>query len=157
MTDQDVSRLSGLLAESYASTLSIVEKIGFDLQIYDDPVWRARDVIWHLAVWDRQVTRSIEAFLAGGQYSIPDFDEHAFNDTSLEEGRQLSLEQLQEDAAQARKNFQDAVERFSPHQLQAEFLYPWGDETGVIDQLVHYMVDHDEEHRQELTSAQPEA
>lgn len=156
MTDQDVSRLSNLLAESYASTLSIVEKIGYDLKIYDDPVWRARDVIWHLAVWDRQVSRSIEAFLSDGQYSIPDFDEHAFNDASLEEGRQLSLEQLLEGAAQARKKFQDAVERFSPHQLQAEFLYPWGDETGDIDQLVHYMVDHDEEHRQEILRAQRE-
>lgn len=154
MTDQDVSRLSDLLAESYASTISIVESIGYDMPIYDEPLWRARDVIWHLAVWDRQVTRSIEAFLADGQYSIPDFDEHAFNDASLEEGRQLSLDQLLEGAAKARKNFQEAVERFSPHQLQAEFLYPWGDETGDIDKIVHYMVDHDEEHRQELTGAQ---
>jgi hypothetical protein len=32
-------------------------------------------------------------------------------------------------------------------------LYPWGDERGDISLLVHYMVEHDEEHLGEILKA----
>lgn len=153
MSNQELSNLSALLVESHASTQKLMETVDLELEIYSDPVWRARDVLWHIAVWDRQVTQSIEAFEFGGQYFIPDFDEHEFNSASINEGRELSLEQVLKGANQARRQFQRAVERFPAEQVDADLLYPWGDESGDIAQLVNYMVDHDEEHRQEILSA----
>ena len=153
MSNQQASDLSDLLAESHAATQKLLETIDLDLQIYTDPVWRARDVIWHIAVWDRQVTRSIEAYQFGGKYSIPDFDEHEFNAAALKEGREISIEQVMKGSNQARQEFHRVVERLSPDKFDAELLYPWGDESGDIIQLVKYMVDHDEEHRQEIIAA----
>ena len=111
MSNQQASDLSDLLAESHAATQKLLETIDLDLQIYTDPVWRARDVIWHIAVWDRQVTRSIEAYQFGGKYSIPDFDEHEFNAAALKEGREISIEQVMKGSNQARQEFSvnDAV------------------------------------------------
>ena len=120
MSNQELLNLSALLVESHASTQKLIETVDLELEIYTDPVWRARDVLWHIAVWDRQVTQSIEAFEFGGQYSIPDFDEHEFNSASINEGRELSLEQVLKGSNQARRQFQQAVERFPAEQVDAE-------------------------------------
>jgi hypothetical protein len=153
MSIEEISNLSASLAESHASTQKLLDKIDLELQIYSDPVWKARDVIWHIAVWDRQVTQSIKAFQNGGKYSIPDHDENKFNAITVKEGRELPVEQVLKGSNQARQEFQRVVERFSPDQLDAELLYPWGDESGDIVQLVNYMLEHDEEHRQEIAAA----
>jgi uncharacterized damage-inducible protein DinB len=153
MSEKQVNRLSASLAESHAALLELLEAIDWELVIYSDPVWQVRDVIWHIAVWDRQVTQSIEAFQFGGQYAIPDFDEDKFNTASIEDSRRLSTEQILKASRQARKQFIALVQGFNEDQLESEFLYPWGDESGNVIQLVEYMVEHDEEHRREITSA----
>ena len=153
MSEKQVNRLSASLAESHTALLQLLEAIDWELIIYSDPVWQVRDVIWHIAVWDRQVTQSIEAFQFGGQYAIPDFDEDKFNTASIEDSRRLSKEQILKASQQARQQFIAKVERFTEDQLESEFLYPWGDESGNVIQLVEYMVEHDEEHRREITSA----
>jgi hypothetical protein len=121
--------------------------------VFEDPEWQVRDIIWHLAAWDRQVAQSIEAFEFGGQYSIPDFDEDRFNEAAIKEGRELSLDQVLKESLRARKEFQRVVERFPGDQLETAFLYPWGGESGDITKLVNYMVEHDAEHRAEISSA----
>ena len=147
------SKIAEKLSQSYAATQSLLDQVDLDLVVYENPVWRVRDVIWHLAVWDRQVTQSIEAFQSGGQYAITEFDEINFNMDSIEDSRQLTGEQVEEESQQARRQFIAAVERFREDQLEADFLYPWGDESGNVTQLVDYMVEHDEEHRQEIIGA----
>jgi len=147
------SKIAAKLAQSYADIQALLDQVDLELVVYENPVWQVRDVIWHLSVWDRQVTQSIEAFQSGGQYAIPDFDEINFNKVSIEESRQLTGEQVEEESRQARRRFIAAVERFSEGQLESDFLYPWGDESGNVIQLVDYMVEHDEEHRQEIISA----
>jgi uncharacterized damage-inducible protein DinB len=147
------SKIAEKLAQSYAATQSLLDQADLEMVVYENPVWRVRDVIWHLAVWDRQVTQSIEAFQSGGQYAIPEFDEINFNMDLIEESRQLTGEQVVEESQQARRQFIAVVERFSEDQLEADFLYPWGDESGNVTQLVDYMVEHDEEHRQEIIGA----
>jgi hypothetical protein len=153
MSSTQISDLVGLLSQSYASTQALLDAVDLEIVVYENPDWRVRDVVWHLAVWDRQVAQSIEAFQIGGKYAIPDFDEHKFNEASVKEGRDLSPEQVLKGSNQARQKFQRAVEQFSSDQIEAEVLYPWGDESGDIDKLVNYMVEHDEEHRHEIRTA----
>ena len=148
-----IADLVDLLAQSHTSTMALMENVDMEQIIYKVPEWRARDVIWHIAVWDRQSTQSIEAFQFGGKYSIPDFDEHEFNAAAVKEGRELSPGQILKGSNQARLQFQHAVGKLSEDQLDVAILYPWGDESGDIAQLVNYMVEHDEEHRQEIKSA----
>jgi hypothetical protein len=147
------TNLAQNLENSYTSIQELISGIDLETPIVENPEWRIREILWHLAVWDRQVAQSIEAFEYGGRYAIPEFNEDIFNQASIEEGRQLSLEQVQKESRRARQEFIRVVERFPPGQLQAELLYPWGDESGDIAKLVSYMVSHDEEHHAEIMAS----
>jgi hypothetical protein len=153
MPSTQTSDLADLLEKSYSATQELLSGIDPDLVVFEDPEWQVRDIIWHLSAWDRQVAQSIEAFEFGGQFAILDFDENGFNEAAIKEGRELSLDQILKESLRARKEFQRVVELFPEDQLEAAFLYPWGDERGDITKLVHYMVEHDAEHRVEISSA----
>jgi len=153
MPSSQTSHLADLLKKSYSATQDLLSGIDPDLVVFEDPEWQVRDIMWHLAAWDRQVAQSIEAFEFGGQYAIMDFDEDGFNEAAIKQGRELSFDQVLEESLRARKEFQRVVERFPDDQLEIAFLYPWGDESGDITKLVKYMVEHDAEHRAEINSA----
>jgi uncharacterized damage-inducible protein DinB len=124
-----------------------------EVPVHADSDWQIRDIIWHIAVWDRQVTKSIRAFKDGGEYSIPALNEDEFNDLAFQEGRKLTVEQIIEDYEQARADFKTSVQELPQEKYSEDLLYPWGDERGDISQLVAYMVEHDAEHRDEIAAA----
>lgn len=150
MTVGEKNRLLDLLTETYSTFLAAVEGSDPEMQVYTDSGWRVRDVIWHLATWDRQVAKSLHAFQAGGEYSIPDFAENDFNDVAFLEGNKLTAKQVYNEWEQAREDFKEAVRDIPIDQFPGDLLYPWGDERGSIAQLVEYMAEHDVEHRDEI-------
>lgn len=152
MPDPDVERLVEKLTSSQLKILKTVEGIDLNTIIYENSAWRTRDILWHIAAWDHQVTKSILAFNENHEYSIHDFDEDGFNQTAYIEGIKLDESHLLDEFNQARQEFKDAVQNFPVDKLSSDFLYPWGDERGNITKLVNYMIDHDEEHRAEIVS-----
>jgi len=150
MTVGEKNRLLDLLTETYSTFLAAVEGVDPEMQVYTDSDWRVRDVIWHLATWDRQVAKSLRAYQAGGEYSIPDFSEDEFNEASLLEGNKMTPQQIYNERDQAREDFKEAVREIPLDQFPGDLLYPWGDERGSIPQLVEYMAEHDVEHRDEI-------
>ncbi|MBK5109055.1 MAG: maleylpyruvate isomerase N-terminal domain-containing protein [Anaerolineales bacterium] len=152
MSSTNIPHLVNQLTQSFAATQAMINKLDLNLVVYADPEWRVRDVTWHLAVWDRQSAKSIQAFVDGSDYAIPNFEEHKFNTSAQLEGRSLTPEQLRRQCQQAREEFKNAVAQVPAGKENTEFMYPWGDESGDVAQLVSYMVEHDEEHRQEINS-----
>jgi hypothetical protein len=152
MPDLQPADLAQNLEKSYSALQDLVTGIDLDLPIAANPGWKVRDILWHLAAWDREVAQAIEAFESGGRYSIPDFDEDRYNQESIDSGRQLSPEQVQKESLSARLEFIRVVERFPPGQMQSSLLYPWGDESGDLTRLVNYMLEHDDEHRFEIAA-----
>jgi hypothetical protein len=150
MSQADQAQLAISLAESYTKLLSTVEKFKLDTVIYDSPSWQIRDILWHIAVWDRQVTKSIRAYQDGSRYAIPDFDEDEFNQRAYLDGIKLTEELLLDECNRVRQDFQQAVVNFPIGEYTSHILYPWGDESGDITTLVNYMVEHDEEHTEEI-------
>jgi uncharacterized damage-inducible protein DinB len=150
MPDPDVERLVESLSRSHLNLIETVEGIDLNTIIYEISTWRIRDILWHIAAWDQQVTKSILAFNENSEYSIPDFDEDEFNQTAYLEGIKLDEPHLLDEFNQARQDFKNAVQKFPVEKLSSDFLYPWGDERGDITQLVNYMIKHDEEHRDEI-------
>ena len=151
MSQGNQSQLVSSLAQSYSKLQSTIKGNDLETVIYEDPTWQIRDILWHIAVWDRQVTKSILAYQDGSMYLIPDFDEDRFNEETYLEGKNLTIQKLIEECDRARQGFKDAVQEFPIGKLSSEFLYPWGDESGDLKTLVDYMVEHDEEHRDEIT------
>lgn len=141
------------LTEAHSATRAILEGVDLEMRVYTDTDWRIRDILGHITTWDREVTKSLRAFLAGTEYVIPDLDEDEFNQKSVLEQRALSTQQIQVEWEQARDDFEEAVRELPYDQFHGDMLYPWGDERGSIAQLIEYMIEHDDEHRDEIVRA----
>jgi hypothetical protein len=141
------------LAESHAAIREVIKGRDLEIRVYTDPDWRIRDVLGHIATWDLEVTRSLQAFASGTEYAIPDLDEDDFNQRTVVEMRKLADQQIITDWENAREGFKQAIQMISGDQFSGELLYPWGDERGDIPLLVRYMVEHDEQHLIEIQKA----
>jgi hypothetical protein len=150
MTTEEKQRLLGLLTDSYAKVLASVEGVDPEMQVNPETDWRVRDIVGHLATWDRESSKSIRAFLEGDEYFIPDFAEDGFNDHEVQEQRKLSAQGVFALWEGARQEFIAAVRDMTLDQFNNDFLYPWGGERGNISTLVEYMTGHDVEHRAEI-------
>ena len=153
MNNRERDLLIDKLAESYTDTRMLIEGIDLDICVYTDAEWRIKDIIGHVTTWDRQVIRSLNAFIAGIEYSIPELEEDSFNQQQVLEKRNMTASQVFIDAEQARKDFIEAVREIPLDRFPGDLLYPWGDERGSIVTLVEYMIDHEHEHRDEIVKA----
>jgi len=153
MTAGDKERLLDLLANAHSILRSTLEGIDPELRVHIDTGWQIRDIIGHIATWDREAAKSIRAFQAGTEYSIPDLDEDVFNQQAASAQRELPIQRLFTELEHARDDFKAAVQEIPPDQFPGELLYPWGDERGSIAHLVEYMVEHDAGHRDEIEKA----
>ncbi len=155
MTVKDKKHLLDLLTKTHSAVRATVTGIDPEMRVYTDTDtdWRVRDIMGHIATWDRQATNSLRAFRAGTEYAIPDLDEDAFNQQAVLEQRELTTEQLFAEWEQAREELKEAVREIPDDQFPGDLLYPWGDERGSIACLVEYMTGHDTEHRDEIVQA----
>ena len=122
MNERDKNHLINGLAETHSSIRAILEKTDLDICIYTDTDWRIKDIIGHIATWDRQVTQSLIAFKAGKEYSIPELDEDAFNQQEVLEGRKMTAQQVLKEWDQSRKDFIEAVQEISLDRFPGDLL-----------------------------------
>jgi len=155
MTVDEKKRLLDLLADAHSALRATVEGVDPELRVHTDTDtgWRIRDILGHIATWDREVAKSIRAFRTGTEYCIPDLDEDVFNHQAALVQRELSAQQAFAEWEQAREDFKAAVQEMPSDQFPGDLLFPWGDERGSIAQIVEYMVEHDTEHRDEIVKA----
>ena len=153
MTSQVQNDLVALLSDTHSATREMLTSAELETRVYGEDGWRIRDIIGHIATWDRQVTRSLNAFNEGGQYTIPNLDEDSFNQQQVLEGRKMTDQEVLKEWEQAREDFIKAVREISIDRFPGDVLYPWGDERGSIATLVEYMTDHDLEHLEEIAQA----
>jgi uncharacterized damage-inducible protein DinB len=153
MTADEKKRLLDLLANAHSVLHTTLEGIDPELCVHTDSGWRIRDIIGHIATWDREVVKSLSAFRAGTEYSIPDLDEDVFNQQAALVQQELTAQQVIAEWEQARDDLKAVVQEMSSAQYPGNLLYPWGDERGSIAQLVEFIVEHDAEHRDEIVKA----
>jgi hypothetical protein len=153
LTLEEKRRLLELLNQTHSEIRATLEGIDLEACVYPDSGWRIRDIIGHLATWDRQVAMSLRAFRAGKEYAIPDLDETAFNEQDVLKQQELTTKQVFEEWEKAREDFKGAVNEVPLDQFPGDLLYPWGDERGTVAHLVEIMTKHDIEHRDEIVKA----
>ncbi len=153
MTAEEKQRLIDLLTDTYSKVLACVQEVDPELQVNPETDWRVRDIVGHLATWDREGSKSIRAFQVGDEYSIPGFDENEFNDHELQEQRKLSAQSVFALWEGARQEFITAVNDMPNDRFGSDLLYPWGDERGNVSRLVEYLTGHDIEHQEEIEAA----
>lgn len=153
MTTGEKKHLLKLLTESHSGLRATIEGIDPERRVYTDTGWRIRDIIGHIATWDRQVAKSLRAYQAGTEYAISNLEENAFNEQAVKEQRSLTAHQVYVEWEQACEDIKDALKEIPLDLFPGDLLYPWGDERGSIAQLVEFMTDHDAEHREEIVKA----
>jgi hypothetical protein len=153
MTAGDKKHLLKLLTESHSATRVTIEGIDPEWCVYTDTGWRIRDIIGHIATWDRQVAKSLQAFRTGNEYSIPGLDEDDYNEQAVLEQRELTTQQIFSEWEQAHEEFKKTIQDMPLDKFPGDLLYPWGDERGSIAHVVEYMIEHNVEHRDEIVKA----
>jgi hypothetical protein len=153
-SSEKVSLLEGL-DKAYLTIQATLEGIDLEMGVYTDSDWRVSDILGHITTWDREVTKSLRAFLAGTQYIIPDLDDDEidFNQQAVLSQRELTTQELMNEWERARDDFKAAISEIPLERFPGDMVYPWGNENGSIATLVSYMIDHDEEHRLEVLKA----
>lgn len=143
------------LSDSHSSLQETLKEIDLDLRVYMDTDWRIRDIIGHIATWDREVTHAIKIYLEGSEYVIPGMvgDETDYNAEKVEEQRKLSTSEILQEWNQAREDFIDAVRQVPTDRLSDELAFPWGDERGSFTLMIEYMIEHNGEHQEEILEA----
>ena len=155
MNIEDRNHLVERLTETQSAIRGILSGVDLTTRAYSDSDWQIRDILGHIATWDREVTKSLRAFLAETEYLTPDLDdeETEFNQQAVLEQRKLSNQQIVAEWEQARNDFKNALNEIPHNLFPGDLIYPWGDERGGIAQLVIYMIDHTDEHRDEIKIA----
>jgi hypothetical protein len=153
MTTEEKQRLVDLLTESQTAIRNLLEGVDLETRIYSEPSWQIRDILGHIAGWDREAAKSLCAFNVGEDYAISEFDENEFNENVVHGQRSWTVEQVLAEWDLAREDFKAAILEILPIKFPGDVLYPWGDERGCVAQLVEYMVEHDAEHRDDIGKA----
>ncbi len=143
------------LIETRSATRTLLEDVDPEMRVYTDPEWRIRDILGHIATWDRQGAKSLRAFIAGTEYFIPGIeeDESDYNEQAVLEQRTFSTQQIFVEWEQARDDLREAIREIPSDQFPGELLYPWGGERGSIAKLIDFLIDHENEHRDEIERA----
>ena len=157
MTAGDKEHLLEILTESHSAFRATIEGIDLETRVYTETSWRIRDILGHIATWDRQVTKSLRAFQAGSEYSITNLEENAFNEQAVKAQQAMTAQQVYMLWEQACEDSKDALKEIPLDLFPGDLLYPWGDERCSIAQLVEFMTGHHTEHRDEIVKAMNEA
>jgi len=106
MSVGDKKYLLGRLIETHSATRAILKGVDLEMRVYTETDWRIRDILGHIATWDRKVAKSLCAFRAGTEYSIPSIngDETEFNERAVLEQRKLPTRQIYAEWEQARED-----------------------------------------------------
>jgi hypothetical protein len=152
MVDQNKKDILKRLAETHKSLDEAIGGLDLDLVIHADTNWKIRDILGHIATWDRVLIHAIDCFLEGSEYVITGMvgDETDYNQDKVLEQRKLPTLHILQEWDQARKDFITAVQKIPADKLNYELAFPWGDERGSLAVMIEYMIDHDGEHKEEI-------
>jgi hypothetical protein len=152
MENQQKGDILKRLAETHKDLEGTIEGLDLDQVIHADTDWRIRDILGHIATWDRVLINAIERFLEGSEYIIPGMvgDETDYNQEKVLEQRKLPTFQVLQEWNQARKDFIEAVQKIPLDKINDELAFPWGEERGSLAVMIEYMIDHDGEHQEEI-------
>lgn len=155
MSAEEKNRLMDQLTETHLATRNVLDEIDLELVVFKDTGWRVRDIVGHMATWDQEVAKSLRDYQAGSVYLIPDLDEEevGYNQRAVDSQQALSNQEIMTEWEQAHDELKQAVQEIPVDRFPGDMLYPWGEERGSIATLVDYMIEHDVEHRDEISKA----
>jgi uncharacterized damage-inducible protein DinB len=142
--------LAGQLHDGRERLMASFEGLSEDEMLQSGPAgdWSVRDILAHVAAWDRAVTASFEQMLKGERPELLDLDEEeieVFNAEHNEADKQRGLEEVLRELSDSREAM---IELLRGVENAALFAPAPGDEHAdmSIAGWLRVQVSHDEEH-----------
>jgi uncharacterized damage-inducible protein DinB len=113
-------------------------------------VWTVKDVLGHLAAWERVCLEPLERFATGRPFeseSIPDHD--AWNAIQAARRRALPVSAILTELQQVRGDLMGAAARLGDDQWRQPLDLPWG-ERATLAHMLSGLAWHEEEHMQAI-------
>jgi len=155
MSVNEKKRLIDSLTEAHLSLRTALYDVDLEMPVYSDDSWRIRDIVGHIATWERVVSKALRAYLAGSEYLVPNPDtyEDEYNEDEVLGQKKLSTQQILNEFGLAHDEFKNALQEIPVERFPGDLLYPWGDDRGDIATMVEEMIEHVYEHRDEILKA----
>jgi hypothetical protein len=159
LSAEEKKRWIDSLTGAHIKLREAIHGVDLELPVYGDTGWRVRDVVGHVATWERVVAKALRAYQAGSVYLVPNPGtyEDEFNENEVLAQQKLSTQQILDEFEAANDEFVKAITDTPNDLFPGDLLYPWGDERGDIATMVEYMIEHAVEHHDEIVNAQQEA
>ena len=134
-----------LLETRRSKTRSALSGLDPEQVVHDDErAWRVRDVLGHLAVWNGEAARSLEAYAGGGEYTcIPsEAKYYEYNGPAADERRRWTMEQVWAEYEVTHDRLRSVIERMPDEKWDEVMRFPWN-ERGTVEQLIQIMMKHE--------------
>lgn len=152
--DEAVNKLRAARKELVES----LEGVGDDEKLRPNAVekWSVKDLLAHIASWDEEILRVIQAFAMQQEprfsYTISERSDFAsWNADQIELRKTRTLEQVQVEFRNARRDLIQVVEGLTDQVLMRQKATPWGKVRSGFD-LLNEIVEHDADHMKDIRS-----
>ncbi len=88
--------------------------------------WTVKEMLAHIAAWDRELVRGLDELLAGRRPALAGYREADFNACAVEASRSLSLEQVLAELGEAHEALVGQIEALSDAQWERSTDHRWG-------------------------------
>jgi hypothetical protein len=145
-TQDEKRRLLALLRERFDEAIAALEGVDYAKVVYIESGWTVKDLIGHVAAWEAEMLKSLEAYAQGREYRIAGFtDDDTFNAQSHARRKDLNANVLMAEWTLLRTTLMQLVETLSNDQLAGSMLYPWGG-RGSASNLINDVIGHQTDH-----------
>jgi hypothetical protein len=121
--------------------------------VYRDSGWRVRDIIAHVAAWEDESARALEAFLRGESYQIPGFvSDEIYNHQAHDRWASVDVAEVWAAWETARTHLKAALGRFDAASASGMLVAPWG-ARGTVRMVIEEMAQHEGEHASHVEAA----
>ncbi len=137
--------LLDLLERTRLETRLVLSGLDPDRVVHDDErAWRVRDVLGHLAVWNVEAARSLNAHARGEEYTCIENSGHYYdyNGPAADERRQWTLDEVWAEYESSHDQLNAAIKTMPANQWDRLMLFPWN-EPGTVEQLIIVMMNHE--------------
>jgi len=143
-------RLIKLLASERFKTMQALRDVNDFTLIYQERGWRIKDILGHIATWEREALATVQAFNAQDSYSLgAELDIEQYNQQQFEQRKSYFPAQIRMDWGMVRRDLQLVINQVPPEKLVEVIDFPWN-EKGTISQMIDILVKHEADHLAEI-------
>ena len=97
--------------------------------IYGD--WTIKDVLAHIAAWDRALVRGLDELLAGRRPAFADYREADFNAQVVSDSRETPFDAVLAEAKEAHETLTRRITALTDEEWERSSAYRWGNLTPM--------------------------